>query len=307
MYGFYLQEKLQEQEAGQAVSESFLVWHRSREYDAENNGVHYRGGRHQQTSQATLVVACRFWFELTDGYWGQFSLVMFPHADPKFLLPQSFQHLVCMQNFCGILEYLSAWRWSEECDTIITSSGFTFSISALPMRVDDDGKLVRVGHHASGQLVFSQLSFAYDYIVSLATRDLQYRGMRDERLSSFEYKCKANFLLFDRVRRCSCRHEYALGSCGPVINLKGVAYAWHPCHTWHPCLAQMACLACLGHIFARMLTVCDTCLHVSSFRLCGHTFTRMLKFFDTCLHVSLFCVCGHTFTRMLKFFDTIRY
>ncbi len=70
MYGVYLQEKRQEVNAGRPVSESFLAWHRSREYDSVRNVVQFRGGMHQQTALKTQVVACRYWYELTDGFWG---------------------------------------------------------------------------------------------------------------------------------------------------------------------------------------------------------------------------------------------
>ncbi len=59
MYGFYLQEMRQLMEAGSPVSESFLVWHRSREYDSTSGSVHFRGGRHQQRYTNTQCVACR--------------------------------------------------------------------------------------------------------------------------------------------------------------------------------------------------------------------------------------------------------
>ena len=36
MYCFYLQEKRSELAAGHPVSESFLAWHRSKEYDKEH-------------------------------------------------------------------------------------------------------------------------------------------------------------------------------------------------------------------------------------------------------------------------------
>jgi len=106
MYGFYLEEKRREMAAGTPVSESFLVWHRSREYDSANGSISFRGGRHQQRHTCTQVVACRFWYELTDGFWGQFSLVHLPHRLARDLLPREYQHLQCMQNFVGFLEYL---------------------------------------------------------------------------------------------------------------------------------------------------------------------------------------------------------
>ena len=76
MYGFYLQEQRQLVSSGHAIRESFLVWHRSRQYDKATESVVLRGGRHQQTRSPTLAVACNFWYELTDGFWGQFALCL---------------------------------------------------------------------------------------------------------------------------------------------------------------------------------------------------------------------------------------
>jgi len=45
-------------------------------------------------------------------------------------------------------------------------------------------------------------------MLALATRDLQYRGMRDERLRSFSWKQKANFLLYRRVQNSVDAVEY---------------------------------------------------------------------------------------------------
>ena len=64
MYGIYLQEK---RSAGVPTAENCLVWHRAREYDRETGGYTYRG-KTQHMYTATLVVACRYWYELTDGF-----------------------------------------------------------------------------------------------------------------------------------------------------------------------------------------------------------------------------------------------
>ena len=48
MYGYYLQEMRAVREGGAAVCESFLVWHRGREYDSVAGGFRYLGGRHGQ-------------------------------------------------------------------------------------------------------------------------------------------------------------------------------------------------------------------------------------------------------------------
>jgi len=76
MYGFYLQEVRTAQEAGVPVAEAFLVWHRCREYDPDKEVARYRGQQFARRQGQTYVVACRFWYELTDGYHGQFSLTM---------------------------------------------------------------------------------------------------------------------------------------------------------------------------------------------------------------------------------------
>ena len=87
MYGMYLQEK---RSPGVFIAESFLVWHRARDYDREHGGYTFRGIT-QHMYSATLVVACRYWYELTDGFWGQFSVTQIPHKYPKHLLPIAFQ------------------------------------------------------------------------------------------------------------------------------------------------------------------------------------------------------------------------
>ena len=99
---------------GVPIDESFLVWHRDRQFDSEaDQGFTYRGGRHQQVQTQTLVVACRYWYELTDGYWGQFVLTQIPHQRPEDILPRSGRYLDTMVNFAGMLEYLSSWVWRE--------------------------------------------------------------------------------------------------------------------------------------------------------------------------------------------------
>ena len=60
MYGFYLEEQRRQLAAGTPVSESFLVWHRTRQYDPVEKQLTYLGGRNNQSSQQTLVVACRY-------------------------------------------------------------------------------------------------------------------------------------------------------------------------------------------------------------------------------------------------------
>ena len=61
MYGFYTAEKrLALEQTREPICESFLVWHRARRYDPMEQKLKERGGRHQQDTQPTLVVACRY-------------------------------------------------------------------------------------------------------------------------------------------------------------------------------------------------------------------------------------------------------
>ena len=60
MYGFYLEEQRRKLAADAPISENFLVWHRTRQYDPITQQLAYRGGRHNQANQHTLVVACRY-------------------------------------------------------------------------------------------------------------------------------------------------------------------------------------------------------------------------------------------------------
>ena len=59
MYGYYLEEQRRQLAAGTPVSESFLVWHRTRQYDPIEKQLTYRGGGNQRSEQ-TMVVACRY-------------------------------------------------------------------------------------------------------------------------------------------------------------------------------------------------------------------------------------------------------
>ena len=121
-------------------------------------------------------------------------LTQFPHQYAKDLLPQQFQHLVTMQNFAGALEYLSTWHWRSPTQ-IHTADGMVFEITALPFSVDDQGAVEQIGVYAEGAAVFATDRQAFEYMQKLAKRDLQYRGMRDDRITCFYYKTEANFLL----------------------------------------------------------------------------------------------------------------
>ena len=167
------------------------------------------------TDEQSLV---RYWYELTDGFWGQFTLTQIPHQYAKDLLPQNFQHLVCMQNFTGAMEYLCSWQWKTE-SLIQTAGGMVFNVSGLPFSVDSSGNIEPIAPYAEGAAVFPSDYDAFEYIVKLAKRDLQYRGMRDDRLSCFHFKTEANFLLYRKVRNCTDAVEYAyLQQCWDTIN-----------------------------------------------------------------------------------------
>ena len=100
--------------------------------------MRYRGGRHSQQHEKTFVCACHYWYELTDGYWGQFALTQIPHFRAQNLLPSEYKHLESTKNFADILEYLCSWVWSETDGHIITADG-VFAVVALPLVVGDDG------------------------------------------------------------------------------------------------------------------------------------------------------------------------
>ena len=85
-----------------------------------------------------------------------------------------------------------------------------FRVCALPLLVEDGGEPLGVGRYSEGMSVFGSDRDAYEYLVRLARRDLQYRGFRDERVICFEYKSEANFLLYRRVRAALDEHEYRM-------------------------------------------------------------------------------------------------
>jgi hypothetical protein len=209
MYGLYLQEARDGNSAGVALQESFLVWHRKREYDKQTSGVRFRmGGRHQQRHEKTLVTACRYWYELHDGFWGQFALTQLPHFEAKDLLPSRKQYLESQINLVGVLDYLKYWLWSDTDGEVRDVGGF-FQVSALPLMVDDSGNCQRLpGTPSPGELVFQDESAAFEYLLAIASRDLEYRGFREDRVATFQYKHRANYLLLSRVSTCENPHAY---------------------------------------------------------------------------------------------------
>ena len=60
-----------------------------------------------------------------------------------------------------------------------------------------------------GASVFRSEVEAYEYMVEVAERDLQYRGFRDERVWNFAWRQEANFLLYRRVALATDSHEMA--------------------------------------------------------------------------------------------------
>ena len=188
---------------------SFLMWHRDREYYARSESCLQRGGQHQHRQHKTRVCACRYWYEFCDGFWGQFALTQLPHVSPAAILPRDTKHLLCMQKFAGALEYLSSGRWQSP-GVICAYGDMVFSVEALPLVVDDLGVLQQMGAYAQDAAVFSSDRVAFEYLVSLAQRDLKYRGFRDERITTFSYRTEALFQLYTNVRDCQDEHEYAL-------------------------------------------------------------------------------------------------
>ena len=103
------------------------------------------------------------------------------------------------------------WRWGPEAGLVEAADGFVFRADALPFIVDLEGGIEAMGsEYVAGHAVFSSDTAAFEYMLSLAKRDLQYRGFRDDRGRCFELKQRANMLLYRRVRECVDPSEYEL-------------------------------------------------------------------------------------------------
>ena len=74
---------------------------------------------------AALVVACRFWYDFTHRFWGQFAFTQIPHKYPKHLLPLRFKYLTSMHIFVGIVEYMYNWSWADP-SIVIAAGGAAF-------------------------------------------------------------------------------------------------------------------------------------------------------------------------------------
>ena len=229
MYGIYLQEMTLAMAAGIPISQSFLVWHRTREYDKDSRSCVFRGEKGGKRFGKTMVTACRYWYELTDGFWGQFASTQIPHVKPEDILPTE-KHLRTMINFFGMIDYVSSWTWAEAPGTIRAKGGVVFELKALPLLLTADNEVFALPQGQPGDAVFTSERSAFVYIMELAKRDLQYRGFRDDRVLSFEYKQEALYLLFGRVRRCADDHEFQMYK----QSWDELKYAKHDPKTWHP-------------------------------------------------------------------------
>ena len=114
-----------------------------------------------------------------------------------------------MQNFVGALEYLCSWTWVDP-GMVRAGVDTVFHVSSLPVRIADDGELLEVAPHRYRQRVFASDVDAYDFLMSLAQADLQYRGFRDDRVTCFQSKQYANFLLYRRVVASLDLHGYEM-------------------------------------------------------------------------------------------------
>ena len=117
--------------AGIPISQSFLVWHRTREYDKDSRSCVFRGEKGGKRFGKTMVTVCRYWFELADGFWGQFASTQIPHAKPEDILPTE-KYLHTMINPFGMIDYVSSWTWAETPGIIRAKGGVVFELRALP-------------------------------------------------------------------------------------------------------------------------------------------------------------------------------
>jgi hypothetical protein len=114
-----------------------------------------------------------------------------------------------MQNFVGLLEYMCQWCWVKP-GLVKAADDNVFETKALPFMVNDEGEIEEIGKYEEGAAVFASDRHAFDYMLKVTKRDLQYRGMRDDRLASFHWKQDANLLLYRHVRKCEDAAEYEL-------------------------------------------------------------------------------------------------
>lgn len=96
MYGICVQEMRDRVDLMTPITESFLMWHRTKQYDAVAETAQTRVVRNRQVYGLTKVVACRYWYELTDGLWGQLTITQVPHLRIQDILPREWRHLESM-------------------------------------------------------------------------------------------------------------------------------------------------------------------------------------------------------------------
>ena len=68
-----------------------------------------------------------------------------------------------------------------------SSSGCLVSTGSLPFRISDTGEPQPLGEFVAGELVFTNEAESYNYMLDIASRDLQYRGFRDDRVANFRH------------------------------------------------------------------------------------------------------------------------
>ena len=207
MYGIYLQEK---RTSGLPIAENFLVWHRTREYDRENGGY-----TPVEVADISRCIRQPWW---SPAAIGMSSRMVSGDSSPlpRFrtcILRISYPYVSSISRVCRISLGLSSTCaigvWAEP-DTIMAAGETVFPVTALPMRIDDTGAVQPLGTYLEKGAVFPSDRHAFEYLMSLAERDLQYRGMRDDRLACFRWKQEANFLLYQRVKACEDDAEYEL-------------------------------------------------------------------------------------------------
>ena len=68
-----------------------------------------------------------------------------------------------------------------------SSSGCLISTGSLPFLIDDIGQPISLGECVADRLVFATEADSYRYLLGIAARDLQYRGLRDDRVANFRH------------------------------------------------------------------------------------------------------------------------
>ena len=89
-----------------------------------------------------------------------------------------------------------------------TTFGCIFDTASLPLLLDAQGEPQALSCSGAGERVFQDEEQAYGYIVRLASKDLEYRGFREDRVANFQRKQDASMLLQRRVRNCRDDAEY---------------------------------------------------------------------------------------------------